>query len=328
MQAPRWLITGANGFLGYRVGELAVRSGDTFGMVRTAGRRVADGVAPVLGDLDDLPSLERLVLMVRPTHVVHLAAMTHVADCEVAPADSLRRNVDASRQLARCCHRAKARFVFTSTDMVFDGRNGPFSESSSPQPVNCYGEHKLLAEEAVVAECPNAVICRLPWMFGPSTPQYDGHFAGMVKQLLAGKEVTLFDDEIRTPLGTEQVAKALLDIAINPPDVRLLHFAGPQPMDRFTIGRLAAQAVSIPESQLIAGKQADWNGPAARPAEVCLITQYSDILTDLCSRDTDADIRACAKRVKADLDAPNPHDHSHSILSASHDGHSHDGHSH
>ncbi len=301
MNTPRWLITGANGYLGYRVGEQAARRGEAFGLVRSADRRVADGVAPVLGDLDDLASLDRILLMVRPHCVIHLAAMTKVDQCQVKPDQSFHRNVTATRQLAIRCQEMGTHFLFASTDMVFSGESGDYDEASESRPVNLYGEHKRLAEEAVLEVCPTATICRLPWMFGLPTPQYDGHFAGMVKMLIAGEAVRLFDDEIRSPLTTDRVASGLLDVSLDRPDRRLLHFSGPEKVNRYQIGLWAAESLEVPIDLVVRCQQADHSSPTPRPANVSLRTRFPNDVPALHDIDIEADVRSYASRIKREL---------------------------
>lgn len=335
MDTRRWLITGANGLLGYRVGEQAARRGEAFGMVRGPDRRVADGVAPVLGDLANLTALSAIILMVRPQFVIHLGAMTKVADCESDPETSLALNVTASQELAKATHELGAQFVFASTDMVFDGDGAPYGESSEPRPLNVYGNHKLMAEKAILEVCPNALICRLPWMFGIPTPQYDGHFGAMVRSILADQPVTLFDDEFRTPLGTDQVAKVLLDLSTgdlnaaadeNASAPRTLHFAGPLSASRYEIGCWAAEALSLSTDVIVRATRDQWESTAQRPANSSLISEHPDCLGDLPERDVKADIVAYAQRIKHEIDCPNPHDHSQSVLQQQQQvhGHAHD----
>jgi dTDP-4-dehydrorhamnose reductase len=332
MDTLRWLITGANGLLGYRVGEQAARRGEAFGMVRAPDRRVADGVAPVLADLANLSALRAIILMVRPQYVIHLAAMTKVADCESDPDTSLALNVSASQELAKASHELGAQFVFASTDMVFDGDRGPYAESSEARPLNVYGKHKLMAEKAIFDVCPTALVCRLPWMFGVPTPQYDGHFGAMVRSLLAEESVTLFEDEFRTPLGTDQVAKLLLDLSTGSLDVgsdaagenasvpRTIHFAGPLSTSRYEIGCWAAEALNLSTDLIVCAKRAAWQSTAQRPANSSLVTDHPECLADLPERDIKADVVAYAQRIKHEIDCPNPHDHSPSVL----EGHTHD----
>lgn len=336
MDKARWMITGANGFLGYRVGEHAARRGEAFGVIRGPDRRVAEGVAPLLGSLDNPSMWSALLMMVRPTAVIHLAAMTKVADCEADPDKSLRENVEATRALASACHEANVRFVYASTDMVFDGEQGNYSEASEPRPTNIYGQHKRMAEVAVGEVCPDALVCRLPWMFGAPTPDYDGHFGGMIRQLLQGASVRLFEDEIRTPLGTDEVAEGLLDASLLDASAldgvtsgetsgpRLLHFAGPLSASRYEIGCWAADAIGASRDLIDRAQRSDWGTSAARPANASLVSNHPDCLPALAHRDIRADIVACAQRTKHEIEHPNPHDHSYTLKEDAGGGHAHD----
>jgi dTDP-4-dehydrorhamnose reductase len=104
-------------------------------------------------------TVARAIADTKPDVVLHLAAYTDVAKAEIDHAACYAVNVLGSRNVARATAQAKARLVHISTDYVFDGETGMYSESDAPNPSNYYSLTKALGEEAARAT-PNSLIVR------------------------------------------------------------------------------------------------------------------------------------------------------------------------
>ncbi len=143
MATQRWLVTGASGNLGgHLVRRLAGRADGTAVLALAGqGAVVSAGAQIVRLDLRDLDALEEAVKHFRPTHILHVGALTSVAEAYARPEDARRINTLATLRLAELAGGLKARFVFTSTDMVFDGEAAPYAESAPPSPVS--GRHSV-----------------------------------------------------------------------------------------------------------------------------------------------------------------------------------------
>ncbi|MEW6252000.1 MAG: sugar nucleotide-binding protein [Planctomycetota bacterium] len=189
MTHERWLVTGASGQLGGHVvrqladelarGDLArersARETSAAGVPAATGPAIlalawrqpvaTPGVPVARIDLADLAALRACVAEFRPTHVIHLAALTAVADCHARPADAERLNVEATGALADAAASVGARFVFSSTDMVFAGDAAPYRETDPPAPLSHYGRTKVAAER-LLAGRPGMLTVRIPLMYG------------------------------------------------------------------------------------------------------------------------------------------------------------------
>ena len=152
MSTERWLITGASGQLGGHVVQQLARESADHTILALAGR----GAVGTLGlevrriDLRDADGLRACVAGYQPTHIVHLGAMTAVADAHDHPQDAQRINTEATRVLAAAAAECGARLVFSSTDMVFGGAGAPYRESDPPRPLSHYGRTKLAAERTLL----------------------------------------------------------------------------------------------------------------------------------------------------------------------------------
>ena len=126
------------------------------------------GITPVKIDLTKFNDLKTLLGGIKPAGVIHTAALTDPNFCQENPEASYRINTQAAINIAGLCSDLEIPCLFTSTDLLFDGLNPPYSEEDEPTPGNVYGEHKLMAEIGMRKRCASVVICRMPLIFGRS----------------------------------------------------------------------------------------------------------------------------------------------------------------
>lgn len=264
---PRLLVTGATGHLGsYLMRELDGRPLDVtaWGHSRTA----TSGSARVVNvDLTDPAGIAQAFREARPTVVIHAAAMANAGECAKDPARAAAVNVRGTETLARCCDADRVRLVYVSTDLVFDGNRGWYSNGEPASPTSVYGRTKQDGERVVLASSRNAVV-RVSWMFGPSLNGRKNFFVEMVEALRGGPPKTLFLDEWRTPLSLLTAARALIEIAMS--DVSgILHVGGPERMSRWEIGERLAAYLGTGTTGLVGGRRPDGPGEP-RPRDVSL----------------------------------------------------------
>ncbi|MFC1657059.1 SDR family oxidoreductase [Candidatus Moduliflexota bacterium] len=108
-------------------------------------------VAPPRSDLDitDYGKVKKYIEEVRPTAIVHAAAMVGAKECEEDKAGAYAANVVGTHNIARVCQVRKIKMIYISTDTVFDGQKGDYREEDTPNPINYYSLTKLLGEAAV-----------------------------------------------------------------------------------------------------------------------------------------------------------------------------------
>ncbi len=189
--------------------------------------------------------------------------------------------MDATRTLASLCEEREIPFIFTSTDLVFDGTKAPYSEGDAPQPINVYGEHKALAELEIMERHPLAAICRMPLMFGNPSPVHGSFLQWMLAKLQSGEALPLFQDEFRTPVDAFTAAKGLLMAASSaqpeeeeeatiPRISGLLHLGGRERVSRYEFGLLLQEIVQSPNARITAVNLGEVPLPTPRPPDVSL----------------------------------------------------------
>jgi dTDP-4-dehydrorhamnose reductase len=198
------LVTGGAGYLG---SELRRQAPDTFATWHSTP--IPDGVQL---DVRDADATMRCFLKHGPDVVIHTAYVMGDANTTVR----------GSHNVALAAHRAGARLIHLSTDLVFDGEHGaPYTEDDEPRPVMEYGQQKLEAELLVRRLHPEALIVRTSLLYGPPD--------GPQEALARRDDVAFHTDEIRTPIRVRELAAALLRLT---DESGILHVAGPEALAR------------------------------------------------------------------------------------------------
>jgi dTDP-4-dehydrorhamnose reductase len=263
----RILITGASGFLGWHLCQLAKQEWEVYGTYNTHALDLpGTKILPV--NLTDFSDLKRLFQDINPTAVIHTAAQSKPNHCQTYPQESYTINVTASWNIAGLCADYSIPCAFTSTDLVFDGLNPPYQETDSVCPVNIYGEQKVMAETGMLERYPMTAVCRMPLMFGVSTPTAKSFIQPCIETLKEGKELKLFIDEFRTPISGITAAQGIL-LALEKVN-GLIHLGGKERISRYDFGRLLVEVFQLPAIGLKSCRQQDVKMAAPRPADVSL----------------------------------------------------------
>ena len=266
MDTPRktLLLTGATGFLGLRLGPALASRWRVVGASRTAS-----GPDTVRLDREDLDSVRRAFESVRPDAVVHSGAMAKPDDCEREPERAARVNRDASRVLAELCGRAGARLVHLSTDLVFDGEKGLYSEDDAPNPVSVYGRTKLEAEEAVRTAAPGAVVLRVATLYGRPLGTARCFVDELRDKLSRGEPAGAFEDQWRTPTAADSLHEPILRLLDDPELEGVYHWAAER-VTRFELARALCRTFGWDERLVRPTRYADTRPPARRPRDSSL----------------------------------------------------------
>ncbi|PSB23526.1 SDR family oxidoreductase [Stenomitos frigidus] len=261
------LVTGASGFLGWNLCQLAATHWEVYGTCFSKTIAIP-GTTIIAIDLTDLAALKDLFQTVQPDAVIHLAAQSSPNRCQNQPEASYRLNVTTSVHLAALCADRERPYVFASSEMVFDGLKAPYQESDRVSPINRYGEQKALAEVAVLDRYPKAAVCRMPLMFGAVPPTASSFIQPFIHALRTGQELKLFTDEFRTPVSGSTAAKGLL-LALQTFQGRF-HLGGKERVSRYEFGCRMAGVLALPTATIKACRQQDVPMAAKRPPDLSL----------------------------------------------------------
>ncbi|MBI4686550.1 MAG: NAD(P)-dependent oxidoreductase [Nitrospirae bacterium] len=261
------LVTGASGFLGWNICNIAKKEWDVYGTICSKEIEI-NGVNVVKIDLTRLKDLTELFHNINPAAVIHTAAATKPNYCQANKEKTKKINTDASIHIAKLCSEQGIPYLFTSTDLIFDGLNAPYRENDPVSPVNAYGEQKVLAEEGILKHYPLAAVCRMPLMFGSTWAYASSFIQPMIKSIKEGEEIKLFIDEFRTPAWGEDAVKGLF-IALEKAD-GIIHLGGRERVSRYEIGSIVKELLNMPRAKLTPCFQKDIPMAAPRSPDVSL----------------------------------------------------------
>jgi len=280
---PSTLVLGGSGFLGLHVLEAAARSG---GRVLCASRTrppraCASEAEHAPFDASVAGSAEALLDALRPDRVIDCCALSRGDACERDPELATRLNSRLPEVLGEWAARTGTRVVHVSTDLVFGGappRPEGYGEDDPPDPLSVYGRTKAEGERALLAECPEALVVRLPLLFGDSRGRAAGASDSLLAAVARGERPSLFVDEVRSALSVEEAAAALVELAAldreDQPLRGVLHVAGPEPLSRFELARPVLLSAGHREDELAdlvrPVRQRDLDLRPPRPADVTL----------------------------------------------------------
>jgi dTDP-4-dehydrorhamnose reductase len=200
----RILITGASGLLGLNLALETAHRHTVFGTVNHHPLKT-NAFTVIQTDLLAPGAVERLLDSTHPDWVIHCAAMANLDACEADPLLAQQLNTDLPRTLASYVARSGARLLHVSTDSVFDGLRGNYTEQDIPTPVGVYSRTKLAGEQAISEACPDAIIARVN-LYGWSLPGNRSLAEFFFNNLSQGKPVMGFTDVCFCPLLVNDLA--------------------------------------------------------------------------------------------------------------------------
>lgn len=204
----RILITGASGLLGLNLALEAAAQHEVYGTAKDHLIHT-DAIKVLHYDLLAPGAVERLLDQTQPEWVIHCAAQANVDVCEANPVLARQLNTELPAELANHVARGGARLVHISTDAVFDGQRGGYTEEDEPNPLGVYARTKLDGERAVAQANPDAIIARVN-LFGWSITGRRSLGEFFVTNLSAGRHVMGFTDIIFCPLLANHLAQILI----------------------------------------------------------------------------------------------------------------------
>ena len=205
------LVTGTSGQLGYDVMEELIRRGyEGIG----ADRSETEAEFPhVILDITNQEKVFEVISEVNPDAIIHCAAWTNVDGAEDPKNLKAVRavNVEGTRNLAEACKKVDAKFVYISTDYVFDGSGErPWKpDDKNYAPINVYGQSKLDGELEVSKILDKYFIVRIAWVFGRNGKNFIKTMIDLGKKL---DKISVVDDQIGTPTYTVDLARLLVDM--------------------------------------------------------------------------------------------------------------------
>ncbi|MCY0886494.1 MAG: SDR family oxidoreductase [Firmicutes bacterium] len=261
----RSVVIGASGQVGTAVAAVAAERGEVRG---TAFRHPAPGLTPL--DMTDGEAVARFLDEAEPDVVWIPAAATDVDRCERDPEWGYTVNVLGPRRVAEAAELRGLKVVFFSTDYVFDGRHGPYSEDDPPRPLMAYGRQKLEAERWLLDHCTRLLIVRTAWIYSEEARPRNFVYR-VLEQLASGQPVPAAIDQLNTPTYASDLVRRALDL-LERGTQGVVHLAGRDRMSRYALTRTIAGLAGYDPGPVRPVRLAALQLPAPRPLDGGLVS--------------------------------------------------------
>ena len=237
------LLTGSSGLLGGNINFEIGGKYEIFGLYKNKANPEIRNQFEV--DLTDHEKIREIVHAVKPDIVVHCAALTDVELCEKNYSLAHATNALATKNLLTTVG-PEARFIYISTDSVFDGRKGDYKETDSPSPVNNYAKTKLEGEIFVEKGSPDYVIIRTN-IFGWSRVKGESFAEWIFNNLSQRKVINMFEDVIFSPV-TGNTLSLFLEKMLNSNFKGIINTGSRSAISKYDFGVLLARQMGLDTS--------------------------------------------------------------------------------
>ncbi len=270
----RILICGANGLLGQRL-ALMLGGRTDYETLNTSRERsfVYDDRLFDFTQLDltRKGDVKSLVSSFQPDVIMNAAAMTNVDWCEEHREEAWNGNVVAVENLVEAARKVGAKLIHVSTDYVFDGKTGNYSENDKPNPVNYYGKTKLAGENAIrVADIDHAIL-RTIVVYGYGIGVKKNFALWVVDSLRNGNSIRCVTDQIANPTYVTDLALAMTSIA-ELGKSGIFHVSGREEVSRYEFAVRIAEGFGLSPALIEPIRTNQMVQRATRPLHTTLVT--------------------------------------------------------
>lgn len=205
------------------------------------------------------------ILSWKPDVIVHCGALTHVDYCETNQEESYQKTVVSTHNLVAIAKACGSRFVYLSTDYVFDGEQGPYRETDPVNPISIYGAHKLQAEQYALEHLPDTLVLRITNVYGDEI-RGKNFIARIIDQCVKGQKLVLKlpYDQFATPTNAYDIARAMF-LLLRDGKKGIYHMAGSDFMNRVELALRVLHYFPQASYELIPISTEALQQPAKRP---------------------------------------------------------------
>ena len=251
------MILGAGGMLGNsfvaRIDLLKKNFSPIYFAYHSSPKRFKDKIVrPIVFDAEDKKTVGKLLSKMNPNVVINCAAMTIVEDCEKNPDLAYKLNAEFPEILAKWTAKYGKKLIHYSTDSVFDGKKGDYTEKDKSRPLNVYAKSKLKGEQSVLKTDPNALVLRTN-IIGIRGKKPYPLTEWMLRELAAGKKIPGFTDVTFAPLFTKDLVDLTI-LAIEKKLTGLYHLNAKNPVSKYRFAKLLAGEFGYNPNLIISSK--------------------------------------------------------------------------
>ena len=268
----RILVAGANGMLGQSLCGYYTKQNNVQLLACSLEEQ------PVLNNIDYLhcditkrESVKKVVLDFYPDYIVNTSAFTNVDLSETEREEAWKVNVKGVEYLSEAARILDVRIIHISSDYIFDGRDGPYSENQKPNPLGYYARTKLAGENALKISGVLHSILRTNVLYGSGSNCKIDFVKWLINLLKDGKEVRIVTDQINNPTFVEDLVQGISKV-IEFNKTGVYNIGGKEFLSRYEFSEIIAEFFGLDKNLIKPVTTEELNQPARRPLKSGLIT--------------------------------------------------------
>ena len=216
-------------------------------------------------DITNADEVTAIVENFKPHCIINTAAMTNVDACEKDQENCWKMNVEAVKTMTELCQRHNIHFIHLSTDFVFDGEKGNYSEEDVPNPLSHYARSKYESEKVVQQAKIDAAVLRTIIIYGVvDDKQRSNVVIWTINSLRQQKDINVISDQIRSPTLAEDLADACVQAALKRA-TGIYHVSGSETISILDMVNRTADFFQLDKKYIHPITTAQLNQPAKRP---------------------------------------------------------------
>jgi dTDP-4-dehydrorhamnose reductase len=267
----RILITGSNGMLGQRAVQF-YSSKENIELLATSveEKSVIDSVEYISSDVKNRENIKKVIHEYYPDFIVHTAAFTNVDLSEKLREEAWKINVKGIEYIGEAARAIDAHVIHISTDYIFDGKDGPYSENATPNPVGYYGRTKLASENALRISGTFFTILRTNVLYGIAPNSRPDFVRWVVNSLNKKQEIRIVKDQIGNPTFIDDLVQAINKI-IEFRKTGVYNIGGKEFLSRYDFTLRIADYFGLDKRLIIPITTEELKQPARRPLKSGLL---------------------------------------------------------
>jgi dTDP-4-dehydrorhamnose reductase len=267
----RILIIGSNGMLGQRLAQY-YSAGKKIELLCSSLEResLIENVAYRELDVTNKNSVRELILSFFPDYIINTSAYTNVDKSETEKETAWKINVRGVENISLYSWTIDAHLVHISTDYIYDGKNGPYTEEDKPNPIGYYGRTKLASENSIRTSGSRYTIIRTNILYGPARYGRPDYVKWAVISLKEGKKINIVTDQIGNPTYIDDLVDGINRI-IEFKKEGIYNIGGAELISRYDFTLRISDFFKLDRSLIIPILTKDLNQPAARPLKSGLV---------------------------------------------------------
>ncbi|MBN1186124.1 MAG: SDR family oxidoreductase [Bacteroidales bacterium] len=267
----RILIIGGSSFLGGHLVKMSVRHWDTFASYYSTPINMNLPVKSIMLDIRNKKNVDKVVTEVLPKIVINTAAISDVNFCERFGEVAWEVNFNGAKNIVEAAGKIGAKLIHISTDLVFDGQKGNYTEDDTPSPLSNYGKSKLAADNFIQSFYSNFCIIRSSLIYGLTINTAESFIERIIQTVKAKEIYNGFVDEFRNPIFVTNLCDIIIKAGEKADICGLYHVCGPTKISRYDFALKICDIIGLKNDFVVPTKVANYSFSQLRPKDCSMI---------------------------------------------------------